>query len=199
MNSEDEQLRKRFPLPEPMTIVYYYLQQQILKLDALQGVEAPTLGECEFVLIQELNAQLVQHLPYGDLIEIKDELGLTQEETTLSWHAINDFHATTVVLAHTPRTIAAAAISVVIAVRPSSGSSNLSHLNTTSVAERQGPEQTKQEKLATWLAKSQLSLEAVADCTQALVSLYTALEKYSDSVCKQQLMTLARARGIAGV
>lgn len=175
-------------------------------VDHMQGVETPILGECEFVLIQELNAQLVVRHPYGDLMDVKDELGLTSDETQLAWHAINDFHATTTPLTHSPRTIAAAAISVVVTVRPSSGGSafgsagmrGLQGASTLGSTDKYGP-QTKQQKLAMWLAHSGLYIEAVVECTQALISLYAALEKYNEGSIKQQLGAIARARGITGV
>ena len=186
---------------------FVYADMCSYDIEPMHGVEVPTLGECEFVLIQELNAQLVVHHPYPDLMSVKDELDLTQDETTLAWHAINDFHATPMILTHSPRTIAAAAISLVVTVR---SSANGNALGSASLAGVRGPvgsrpnadkgvAPSKQHNVAMWLAHSNLNIEAVVECTQALISLYTALDKYSENVCKQQLGTLARARGIAGV
>ena len=174
----------------------------------MQGADVTIIGECEFVLIQELKAQLAVQHPYGHLLDAKEELGLTQDETNLAWHAINDFHATISVLVHTPLTIAAAAISVVVTVRPSSGGSGIpitavgglrNELPSHGSGDRPTTPMTKQQKLVKWLVHSSLNLEAVVECSQELISLYTALEKYSESTCKQQMATIARARGIAGV
>lgn len=171
----------------------------------MQAVDTSVIGECEFVLIQELDAQLIVNHPYADLMEIKDELGLTQDETTLAWQAINDAHATSMILTSTPRTIAAAATSLVVSVRPSSGGQPMSNpVNTLfqggihGSGEKQRQSPSKQQKLVMWLAHSGLKLEAVVECTQALISLYAALEKYSEADCKQKLGALAKARGITG-
>lgn len=167
----------------------------------MHAVDVSVVGECEFALIQELDAQLIVHHPYGDLMEVRDDLGLTQDETSLTWHTINDAHATTMILTHTPRTIAAAAISVVLTVRPYSGGSNMATTNPFlqgGTREAGDTPPSKQQKLVMWLARSGLQLEAVVECTQTLISLYAALENYSEERCKPQLGSLAKARGISG-
>ena len=168
----------------------------------MHAVDISVVGECEFALIQELDAQLIVNHPYLDLMEIKDELGLTQDETSLIWHTINDAHATTMVLMHTPRTIAAAAISLVLTIRPNSGGQSLlssirprSSLQG-STHEAGSKPASKQQKLVTWLAHSGLPLEAIVECTQILISLYAALDKFNEDRCKVQLGALARARGV---
>ena len=170
----------------------------------VSGVDAAVLGECEFVLIQELNAQLVVTHPYTDLHQIKDELDLTPDETAQAWYVINDAHATTLPLVHTPRTIAAAAASIVMLVRGGLGGSmfalgsSMSQGGSMATGSTSGATASRAQRVVRWLAESGLCLEATVECTQTLISLYTTLERYDEHTCKQQLGALARARGLTG-
>lgn len=79
------------------------------------------LGECEFLLISTLSAQLIIHHPYRPLITLCKELDLTHDELTLSWAVVNDSFVTDLPMCYSPHVVAVAAVCVAVVVRPSLG------------------------------------------------------------------------------
>jgi cyclin C len=48
----------------------------------------------------------------------------------------------------------------------------------------------------TWLAESSVSIEAVVDCTQELISLYEIWEGFNDKTCKEAVTRFVKSRGL---
>ena len=80
------------------------------------------LGECEFALISELNAQLVVHHPYRALAELQSAMGLNHDELVVAWSLVNDHYLTDLPLLHPPHVIAIAAAVLAVALKPTQGS-----------------------------------------------------------------------------
>ena len=155
------------------------------------------LGECEFWLISELNAQLIVHHPYRDLTNLRGTLSLTADEFQLCWSMVNDHYISMLPLLHPPVIVAAAVITMVLVVPPNqtgfqarkSAASRARNLGQKPEGQ-QVPE--KDQRLVSWLAESELDVEAVAACTQEFVSLYAVLERYSERTCREQIGKLVK-------
>lgn len=167
------------------------------------------LGECEFQLISEMNSQLIVHHPYRDLTELQTTLGLNQEEISLAWSIINDHYYTDLPLIHPPHVIAVTAAFLAVVLKPGSGgqlqaqnvqaamqqafaSSAMHNAN----ANAAGGQAARIQKIMTWLAESSISIEAVVDCTQELISLYEIWETFNDKPCKEAVTRFVKARGL---
>lgn len=166
------------------------------------------LGECEFWLISELDAQLIIHHPYRSLRELETILNLTPDEVALSWSVVNDHYLTNLPFIHAPHLIALAAIVLAVVIRPGSSSQQsqqtapvAAKLTQSNGATHSKPEsghssQSKAQFLMGWLARSNIDMEALVDCIQELIALYAVLEQYSEKTCKEQLGNLVKARGV---
>ena len=155
------------------------------------------IGECEFLIISELDAQLLLHHPYRPLSQLQEMLGLTQEEHTLAWSFVNDHYVTDLPFLYSPHVIAAAAISFTLTLRPSPGTTSLGRINQANVSgptERQSSFQSKLQKLKDWLVTSGIDVEAMIDCTQEMISLYVVWEQYSDKDCRDQINRFIKDR-----
>ena len=164
------------------------------------------LGEYEFHLISELNSQLIVHHPYRSLGELSASFSLTTEETALAWSIINDHYLTDLPLLHPPHVIAITAAFLAVVLKPSQGAAGLGGVNAASVAGAlsslgQGGaavsgQGARVQKLVNWLAESSVSIEAVVDCVQELISLYELWEQFNEKLCKEQLSRFVKARGL---
>ncbi len=163
-----------------------------------------------------MNSQLIVHHPYRTLSELQGTLGLTQEESSMAWSVINDHYLTDLPLLHAPHVIAVTAVFLALSVKTSQNSMQ-GHTATMASAVHSmgapapaaaaaaagqqnggGPAgtQSKAQNLVNWLAESRIDLEAVAECTQELISLYEVWEQYNDKVCRDQVARLIRTRGL---
>jgi cyclin C len=52
------------------------------------------------------------------------------------------------------------------------------------------------QKVLNWVAESTISLEAMAECTQEMMSLYEVWENYKENVCKDPIARFVKARGL---
>jgi len=163
------------------------------------------LGECEFALISEMNSQLIVHHPYRSLSEIQTNFGLTTEETALAWSIINDHYLTDLPLLHAPHVIAVTAMFLAVVLKPtqtglqvhSAGMQNaLQTIASASSGGASGQQQSRVQKLVSWLAESRVDMENVIDCTQELISLYEVWEKFNEKVCKEQISRFVKSRGL---
>jgi len=159
------------------------------------------LGECEFHLISEMNSQLIVHHPYRSLTDIQAQFSLTPDEMSTAWSVVNDHYFTDLPLLHPPHVIAITAVFFAIVFKPNPGTTQsqsmhnaMQQLNakTGSTAAAQ----PRVQNLLNWLAESAISIEAVVDCTQELISLYQVWDGYNEKTCKEQVTRFVKARGL---
>ncbi|KAK6587063.1 hypothetical protein PZA11_000353 [Diplocarpon coronariae] len=172
------------------------------------------IGECEFWLISEMSSQMIVHHPYKSLASLQGVFALSQEESNLAWSIINDHYMTDLPLLFAPHIIAIMAILLALVLRPNQtgvqsagppagAMASLAHaaLSAASQAkageERQvGGPRTKVQKLANWLAESNIDIEAVVDCTQEIISFYEMQEQYNEKLTREQINRFVKARGL---
>ncbi|KAI9888628.1 MAG: hypothetical protein M1814_006609 [Vezdaea aestivalis] len=164
--------------------------------DCLYTMDTAKLGECEFMLISEMNSQMIVHQPYRSLTELQAGLELTSDETALAWGIINDHFLTDLPLLYAPHVIAVTAVFMAVVLKPTpntsaAGQAGLGASNASSGSNPSGPDAkvtpAKHQKMVSWLASTNIDLEAVIDCTQEIISLYEALEQYNEKACKEQI------------
>lgn len=150
---------------------------------------------------------MIVHQPYRSLTDIVAGLGLSQDESTLAWSIINDHYLTDLPLLYPPHVIACTAAFMAVVLKPSPSNlgsttqatptsvtnsnlmSNLSAADTEAVS-------AKHQKMVSWLAGTNVDMEAVIDCTQEIISLYEAVEQYNEKVCKEQIARYVKALGL---
>lgn len=173
------------------------------------------LGECEFFMISEMSSQLIVHHPYRSLTTLQATFSLTQEESALAWSIINDHYMTDLPLLFAPHIIAIMSILLALVLRPnttgiqsasgSAGSmasaaqaalSSAGHAKPGNGEKPGGGARTKVQKLANWLAESNIDIEAIADCTQDIISFYEVQESYNEKVSREQINRFVKARGL---
>ncbi|KAF2401468.1 RNA polymerase II holoenzyme cyclin-like subunit [Trichodelitschia bisporula] len=160
------------------------------------------LGECEFNLISTMNSQLIVHHPYRSFIDLQTTFSLVQEEVSLAWSAINDHFLTDLPLLHPPHVVAITAVLLAVVLKPTQGNlqSHAQSLQTAMSTIAVPPSNTapttaqaRIQKLITWLAESSVSIEAVVDCVQELISLYDVWESFNEKQCKEQITRFVKA------
>jgi cyclin C len=173
------------------------------------------LGECEFFLISEMSSQMIVHHPYRCLTALQTTFSLTQEESTLAWSIINDHYMTDLPLLFAPHIIAITAILLALVLRPNTTGIRPASNSASSVAsaahtalnsagqakagntDRQnGGVRTKVQKLASWLAESNIDIEGIVDCTQELISFFDVQEQYNEKLTREQINRFVKARGL---
>lgn len=185
----------------------------LITLADLFANDTSKLGECEFFLISEMSSQLIVHHPYRSLTSLQGIFSLTQEESNLAWSIVNDHYMTDLPLLFAPHIIAIMAILLALVLRPNQSgiqSASGSAGNMISAAhaalsaagqakggtEKQGGPRTKVQKLANWLAESNIDIEAVVDCTQEIISFYESQEQYNEKLTREQINRFVKARGL---
>jgi cyclin C len=164
------------------------------------------------MLISEMNSYMIVHQPYRSLADIQVELSLSQDETALAWSVINDHYLTDLPLLYPPHIIAVTATFMAVALKPkqinTSGSSAASNsaavpsnsavdsISSSLAGKSNGATSSKVEQMVSWLAQTNIDMDAVIDCTQEIVSLYEILEQYNDKVCKEQIARYIKNRGL---
>jgi cyclin C len=148
-----------------------------------------------------MNSQLIVHHPYRSLTDLQSQLGLSLDETSLAWNIINDHYLTDLPLLHPPYVIAVTAALLAVVLKPSSQGSAIhagtvqSAMNT--VAGTGSPQtNARVQKVMNWVAESQVSLEAMAECAQELISLYEVWDGYKENLCKDPIARFVKARGL---
>jgi cyclin C len=160
-----------------------------------------------------MSSQMIVHHPYRSLTTLQGTFSLTQEESALAWSIINDHYMTDLPLLFAPHIIAIMAILLALVLRPnitgiqsaSNSGGNIAsaaHAALTSVSqpkagnEKLGGARTKVQKLASWLAESNIDIEAIVDCTQEIISFYEVQEQYNEKLTKEQINRFVKARGL---
>jgi cyclin-C len=169
-------------------------------------LDTSKVGECEFQLISELNSQLIVHHPYRDLTDLQNTLGLSQEEVSLAWSIVNDHYYTDLPLIHPPHVIAVTAAFLAVVLKPGQGGQlqaqnvqaamQTAFAVSSSAATSNGGQAQRIQKVMSWLAESTVSIEAVVDCTQELISLYEIWEAFNDKPCKEAVTRFVKARNL---
>lgn len=178
------------------------------------GSDTSKLGECEFFLISEMSSQMIVHHPYRSLTALQGTFSLTQEESALAWSIINDHYMTDLPLLFAPHIIALMAILLALVLRPNqtgvqsasgsaAGIASAAHAALGSIgqsrggtSEKQGGARTNVQRLANWLAESNIDIEAIVDCTQEIISFYEVYEQYNEKLTREQLNRFVKARGL---
>ncbi|KAG0651617.1 RNA polymerase II holoenzyme cyclin subunit [Hyphodiscus hymeniophilus] len=202
LEDEDQNLVQMYPLPK--------------LLDSGNDWDSDTskLGECEFFMISEMSSQLIVHHPYRSLTALQPIFSLTPEESALAWSIINDHYMTDLPLLFAPHIIAIMSILLALVLRPNttglqsaSGSagtmSSAAHAALGSTGQSKpgngdklGGARTKVQKLANWLAESNIDIEAIVDCTQEIISFYEIQEVYNEKLSREQINRFVKARGL---
>jgi cyclin C len=159
---------------------------------------------------------MIVHHPYRSLNALQGIFSLTQEESALAWSIINDHYMTDLPLLFAPHIIAIMAILLALVLRPNttglqSASGSAANIATAAQAalgsvgqfkqtgEKQGgatTPRTKIQKLANWLAESNIDIEAIVDCIQEIISFYECQEQYNEKLTKEQINRFVKARGL---
>jgi cyclin-C len=164
-----------------------------------------------------MNSQMIVHHPYRSLIALQPTFSLTPEESSLAWSIINDHYMTDLPLLYPPHIIAITAILLTLVLRPmGSGAtptvapspSNVAtaaqaalaaanqQKSTPSMEKSGGQSRTKIQKLSSWLAESNVDIEAIIDCTQELTSFCDVHEQYNEKLTREQINRFVKARGL---
>jgi cyclin C len=157
---------------------------------------------------------MIVHHPYRSLTSLQGTFSLTQEEHALAWSIINDHYMTDLPLLFAPHIIAIMAILLSLVLRPNTtgiqsvsnaaGSiASAAHTALSSVGQAKGTNEkqvsgprTKVQKLANWLAESNIDIEAIVDCTQEIISFYEVQEQYNEKLTREQINRFVKARGL---
>lgn len=158
-----------------------------------------------------MNSHLIVHHPYRTLQELQSRLDLTQDDVSFAWSIINDHYLTDLPLLFAPHVIAIAAIFLALTLKPSQGglqgAANTAGfvMNSSQIIKDGLPAGANTDKslenrtgsFLKWLAEGEVDLQAVADSTQELISLYDIWEQqYSERMCKEQISRFVKARGL---
>ena len=175
--------------------------------------EVSKLGECEFSLLSQMDCQLVIHHPYRTLTELQKPLGLGQEDVSIAWCIINDHYLTDLPLLFPPHVIAVTAIFLAVTLKSSPTGlqaaastaallNNIphgfppNHNNTIAAATKMNPAQQKIQNLVSWVAKGEVDIKALVECSQEIISLYEVWESYNEKTCKEQIGRFVKVRGL---
>jgi cyclin-C len=148
-----------------------------------------------------LNSQLIIHHPYRSLTDLTQQLALTVDETLLAWNIINDHYFTDLPFIHPPYIIAVTALLLAVALKPVTQGSHIQPGPMQTAMQQIGasgatPTSPRLQRIMNWIAESSISLEAMADCAQELMSLYEAWEGYKENLIKDPIARFVKARGL---
>lgn len=179
------------------------------------GLDSSRIGECEFALISELDSQLIVHQPYRSVLAIRRELALADDDASLARSVINDSYLSDLPLLYSPHVIALVAILLALVLRPNPTQQgppvavNLAATQTALAqvqARRDGtyvPETKERQpdarivrvqQFAAWLADGTVSIAAMVDCTQDIISFYECYEQYNEKLTRDQINRFLKAR-----
>ncbi|KAL3421956.1 RNA polymerase II holoenzyme cyclin-like subunit [Phlyctema vagabunda] len=165
-----------------------------------------------------MSSQMIVHHPYRSLTSLQSVFSLTQEESALAWSIINDHYMTDLPLLYAPHIVAVMAILLALVLRPNTTGIQSASNSASSIAsaahaalnsagqaktgtgtgnERQGGgPRTKVQRLASWLAESNIDIEGIVNCTQEMISFYEFQEQYNEKLTREQVNRFVKARGL---
>jgi cyclin C len=94
-----------------------------------------------------------------------------------------------------PPTVASSSNNLATAAQAALNSAN-QQKSAPNIEKSGGPSRTKIQKLSSWLAESNVDIEAVIDCTQELISFYEVQEQYNEKLTREQINRFVKARGL---
>lgn len=158
---------------------------------------------------------MIVHHPYRTLTSLQSTFSMTPEESALAWSIVNDHYMTDLPLLYAPHLIAIMAILLALVLRPSStgiqsasgvsgsiASMTQAVLNPISQGKSAGGDRengagrTKVQRLADWLAESNVDIEGVVNCIQEMISFYEVQEQYNEKLTREQINRFVKARGL---
>ena len=137
-------------------------------------------------------------------------LDVGSDDFSLAWSIINDHYLTDLPLLYAPHVVAVTSILLALTLKPNTISSQTQasslgsfkmlephqeHSSTTTKS-AVTVQQAKIEQFTSWLAEGRLNLEAVIECSQEMLSLYSVLDQVNDSICEKQITRYMKARGL---
>jgi cyclin C len=160
--------------------------KSVINMPNLEHISSDTtkLAECEFYVIEEMSAYMIIHHPYRTLQHVGNLIGLAQSDLVVAWTIINDTYASDLPLLYAPHIIALSAIYMAYFTP--------SQLRTT-VKPTSNP---SHPKLVEWYAQSGVDMDAIAEVTQEIVSLYQVWKDYKAKDCKLWLDKAVFGRGL---
>ncbi|BFZ62583.1 RNA polymerase II holoenzyme cyclin-like subunit [Saitoella coloradoensis] len=151
------------------------------------------LAECEFYLIEELGSDLVTFHPYTTVIRLQEVLKIAQNDLETIWTTINDTYSTDLILLHPPHIIAMTATYITLILPPIPSHNSVSQAVFTMEREVEKGTARDIDSLMDFLAKSNIDMEAVADCTQEIMSLYEVWQGFRERSCKEVVQRMLKA------
>lgn len=158
-----------------------------------------------------MDCQLVIHHPYRTLTDLQKPLALGQDDVSLAWSIINDHYLTDLPLLVPPHVIAVTAIFLAVTLKPSPAglqaaastatlltqlSQGQANPNSATASAKANPSQQKMQNLVSWIARGEVDIRAMVECSQEIISLYEVWESYNEKTCKEQISRFVKARGL---
>ena len=158
-----------------------------------------------------MDCQLLIHHPYRTLTELQKPLSLGQDDMSLAGSIVNDHYMTDLPLLVPPHVVAVTAVFLAATLKPgpaglqaAASTATLlttsmqvgSTFNTTTAPFNMSPAQQKIYSLVSWLAKGEIDIKAVVECSQEIISLYDIFTSYNEKSCKEQVGHFVKARGL---
>lgn len=158
-----------------------------------------------------MDCQLLIHHPYRTLNDLQKPLEVGLDDVSLAWSIINDHYLTDLPLLVPPHIIAVTAIFLAVTLKPSpaglhAAASTATLLNNSiqgqfdlssgTLSSKMSPAQQKIQYMVNWIAKGEVDIKAVVECSQEIISLYEVWESYNEKSCKEQINRFVKARGL---
>ena len=158
-----------------------------------------------------MECQLIIHHPYRTLSDLQKPLSLGPDDSSLAWSIINDHYLTDLPLLVPPHVVAVTAIFLAVTLKPSpaglqAAASTASILasalqaqtnpNLAAVSAKLNPAQLKIQNLVSWIAKGEVDIKAVVECSQEMISVYDVWESYNEKTCKEQINRFVKVRAL---
>jgi cyclin-C len=154
-----------------------------LKIEHISS-DTTKLAECEFYVIEEMSAFMIIHHPYRTLQHVSSLLGLAQSDIVAAWTIINDTYASDIPLLYPPHIIALSAMYMAYYTPSQLRMVGKSASVLTS------------QKLVEWYASSGVDMDAIAEVTQEILSLYSVWQDYKAGTCKSWMDRIMSGRSV---
>jgi len=119
-----------------------------------------------------MSAYMIIHHPYRTLQHVADLVGLAHTDLVVAWTIINDTYASDLPLLYPPHIIALTAMYMAFFTP--------SQLRTLSKPASSATE----PRLVEWFAQSGVDMDAIAEVSQEIISLYQIWKEYKAKDCK---------------